>query len=289
MEFERQSDGRADSPAGPVHRYGHGPRANRRGPAGEALELRHGPVSGRFSRPSAERAGTQYGPLAGRPSNDTSDVSLRVIADHLRAMTCLIADGVVPSNEWRGYVLRKIMRRAMRHGKRLGLTEPFLHELTGVVIAGMAGAYPELETSREAIVAVVHREETQFDRVLRDGLPHLEAALADAESKQRVLDGEAAFRLYDTFGMPLDFIEDMAQSRSVDVDRAGFERAMEAQRTRARAGATFGGGPQSGGHGLRRSIHAHRDGRSALRPAAVSTATRGPPPEAASRICSAAT
>ena len=192
-----------------------------------------------------ERAGTEYGPLAGRASNDTSDVSLRVIADHLRAMTFLIADGVVPSNEWRGYVLRKIMRRAMRHGKRLGLTEPFLHELTGVVIAEMSGAYPELDANREAIVSTVHREEMQFDRVLRDGLPHLEAALADAERTRGGLDGEASFRLYDTFGMPLDFIEDMAQSRSLQVDRAGFERAMEAQRTRARAGAAFGGAQES--------------------------------------------
>ena len=188
-----------------------------------------------------ERAGTQYGPLAGRPSNATSDVSLRVIADHLRAMTFLIADGVVPSNEWRGYVLRKIMRRGMRHGKKLGLTEPFLHELTGVVIAEMAAAYPELEANREVIASVVRREEAQFDRVLREGLPHLEEALADAESMQRVLDGRLAFRLYDTFGIPRDFIEDMAQSRSVDFDEKGFERAMEEQRTRARAGAAFGG------------------------------------------------
>ena len=188
-----------------------------------------------------ERAGTQYGPLAGHAANDTSDVSLRVVADHLRAMTFLIADGVVPSNEWRGYVLRKIMRRAMRHGKRLGLTEPFLHELTGVVIAGMGGAYPELEANREAIVSTVHREEMQFDRVLRDGLPHLEAALADAESMQKVLDGRLAFRLYDTFGIPRDFIEDMAQSRALDFDKEGFEYAMEEQRTRARAGATFAG------------------------------------------------
>ena len=188
-----------------------------------------------------ERAGKEYGPLAGRPANDTSDVSLRVIADHLRAMTFLIADGVVPSNEWRGYVLRKIMRRAMRHGKRLGLTEPFLHELTGVVIAEMAGAYPELETSREVIASVVRREETQFDRVLRDGLPHLEAALAGADGMQRILDGEVAFRLYDTYGIPRDFIEDMAQSRSVDFDAKGFERAMDEQRTRARAGGAFGG------------------------------------------------
>ena len=192
-----------------------------------------------------ERAGSEYGPLAGRPANDTSDVSLRVIADHLRAMTFLIADGVVPSNEWRGYVLRKIMRRAMRHGKKLGLTEPFLHELTGVVIAEMAGAYPELDASREVIASVVRREEAQFDRVLRDGLPHLEAALAVAESGGGTLTGDAAFQLYDTFGMPLDFIEDMAQSRSVDVDRAEFERAMEEQRARARAGATFGGAQES--------------------------------------------
>ena len=188
-----------------------------------------------------ERAGTEYGPLAGRPANDTSDVSLRVIADHLRAMTFLIADGVVPSNEWRGYVLRKIMRRAMRHGKKLGLTEPFLHELAGVVIAEMAGAYPELDANRDVVASTVQREETQFDRVLREGLPHLEEALAGAESMQKVLDGRLAFRLYDTFGIPRDFIEDMAQSRSVDFDEQGFEAAIEEQRTRARAGAAFGG------------------------------------------------
>ena len=189
-----------------------------------------------------ERAGTQYGPLAGRASNDAGDVSLRVIADHLRAVTFLIADGVVPSNEWRGYVLRKIMRRAMRHGKRLGLTEPFLHDLTGVVIAEMAPAYPELEANRDVVVSVVRREEEQFERVLRDGLPRLEAALAAAESGSRTVDGETAFRLYDTFGVPLDFIEDLAQSRGVSVDREGFEKALEAQRARARAGAAFAAG-----------------------------------------------
>ena len=185
----------------------------------------------------AARAGTEYGPLAGRPSNDTSDVSLRVIADHLRAMTFLIADGVVPSNEWRGYVLRKIMRRAMRHGKKLGLTEPFLHELAGVVVGEMEGAYPELDANRDVITSVVRREEEQFDRVLRDGLPRLEAVLADAETGSRVIPGDAAFRLYDTYGVPLDFIEDLAQSRGVGVDRDAFEQALEAQRARARAGA----------------------------------------------------
>ena len=191
-----------------------------------------------------KRAGTEYGPLAGRPSNEASDVSLRVIADHLRAMTFLIGDGVVPSNEWRGYVLRKIMRRAMRHGKKLGMTEPFLHELAGVVIGEMEAAYPDLRASRDVIVSTVRREEEQFDRVLQDGLPRLEAALAEAHGGARVIAGDAAFQLYDTYGVPLDFIEDMAQSRRMQVDREGFERAMEGQRARARAGAAFGAGTQ---------------------------------------------
>ena len=184
-----------------------------------------------------KRTGSEYGPLAGRPSNDGCDVSLRVIADHLRAMTFLIADGVVPSNEWRGYVLRKIMRRAMRHGKKLGMTEPFLHELTGVVIGDMEAAYPELRANRDAIVSTVRREEEQFDRVLRDGLPRLEAALAEAESGSRLVAGDTAFQLYDTYGVPLDFIEDLAASRKLSVDRDRFEQAMEAQRARARAGS----------------------------------------------------
>ena len=241
MEFERQSDGALTPLPAPSIDTGMG------------LERIVAVLQGKLSNYDTdlfapllaaigERAGTQYGPLAGRPSNDTSDVSLRVIADHLRAMTFLIADGVVPSNEWRGYVLRKIMRRAMRHGKKLGLTEPFLHELTGVVIAEMAGAYPELDASREAIVSVVHREETQFDRVLREGLPHLEEPRSPTRRAcRKSWTAEAAFRLYDTFGIPRDFIEDMAQSRSVDFDEKGFERAMDEQRTRARAGAAFGG------------------------------------------------
>ena len=189
-----------------------------------------------------ERAGTPYGPLTGRASNNTSDVSLRVIADHLRAMTFLVADGVVPSNEWRGYVLRKIMRRAMRHGKKLGIGEPFLYELSAVVIAEMGHAYPELEANRETIASAVRREEEQFDKVLIDGLPRLEAALAAAEAGARLIAGDAAFRLYDTYGVPLDFIEDLAASRGLQVERRGFDQAMEAQRARARAGATFGDG-----------------------------------------------
>ena len=193
-----------------------------------------------------ERAGTLYGPLAGRASNGTSDVSLRVIADHLRAMTFLIGDGVVPSNEWRGYVLRKIMRRAMRHGKKLGLTEPFLHDLAEVVIERMAPAYPELVANRDAIVSVVRQEEAQFDKVLTDGLPRLEVALAEAEAGSRRLAGGEAFRLWDTFGVPVDFVEDLAGSRGVAVDREGFDRAMTDQRARARAGSHFGPGPDGG-------------------------------------------
>ncbi len=189
-----------------------------------------------------ERAATPYGPLAGRPSNTTSDVSLRVIADHLRAMTFLIADGVVPSNEWRGYVLRKIMRRAMRHGKRLGIGEPFLHELSAVVVREMGHAYPEVAANRETIASVIRREEQQFDKVLTDGLPRLESALDGAAAEGGTLGGDEAFRLYDTFGLPLDFIEDLAGQRSITVDRAGFDRALQAQRTRARASSHFAAG-----------------------------------------------
>ena len=193
-----------------------------------------------------ERAGTPYGPLAGRASNDASDVSLRVIADHLRAMTFLIGDGVVPSNEWRGYVLRKIMRRAMRHGRKLGLTEPFLHDLVEVVIERMAPAYPELVSNRDAIVSVVRQEEAQFDKVLSDGLPRLEAALSEAEAGAGRLEGAEAFRLWDTFGVPFDFVDDLAGSRGIAVDRDGFDRAMTDQRVRARAGSHFGQAPADG-------------------------------------------
>ena len=187
----------------------------------------------------SQRASTPYGPLSGKEINDTTDVSLRVIADHLRAMTFLIADGVVPSNEWRGYVLRKIMRRAMRHGKKLGLIDPFLHDLVNVVVTEMGSAYPELETNKASIIRTVRREEEQFDNVLTDGLPRLEAALSVAESGPRILRGDEAFRLYDTFGLPLDFIEDLASTRQVQVDRTNFDKAMEAQRSRARANSRF--------------------------------------------------
>jgi len=181
-----------------------------------------------------ERAGTTH-----RGTMEPSDVSMRVIADHLRAMTFLIADGVVPSNEWRGYVLRKIMRRAMRHGKRLGIQEPFLHAMVDTLVREFGEAYPELKTGRDIVVQVVRSEEERFDAVLTSGLPRLEEILDKAAASNGVVPGDAAFKLYDTHGIPRDFIEDMIDDRKLRLDQEGFERAMEAQRQKARAGSSF--------------------------------------------------
>jgi alanyl-tRNA synthetase len=175
-------------------------------------------------------------------TGDAADVSMRVVADHVRAMTFLIADGVVPSNEWRGYVLRKIMRRAMRHGKHLDLAEPFLHRLVAVLDREMGHAYHELRTNRDMIEKTILAEERRFDAVLTDGLPRLEAEIAKAlESPDRVLSGEAAFRLYDTFGLPLEFIEDTAATQDIAIDLPGYERAMEGQRHKGRLKNAFDG------------------------------------------------
>jgi len=184
-----------------------------------------------------ERAGRRHG-----STMEAGDVSMRVVADHLRAMTFLIADGVVPSNEWRGYVLRKIMRRAMRHGKRLGIHEPFLYGLVDTIVAEFGPAYPELVAGRDLLVQVVRSEEERFDSVLAGALPRLDEVLDRAASADGVVSGEAAFRLYDTYGLPRDFIEDMIDDRRLQLDREGFDRAMEGQRERARAGSAFKGG-----------------------------------------------
>ncbi|HEU4925436.1 MAG TPA: alanine--tRNA ligase [Vicinamibacterales bacterium] len=185
-----------------------------------------------------ERAGRQYRATL----DDPSDISMRVIADHLRAMTFLISDGVMPSNEWRGYVLRKIMRRAMRHGKKLGFTEPVLHTLVPVLVREMGEAYPQLGSDQQNIVRMVRSEEERFDAVLTAGLPRLEDALDRAEAGSRVMSGDEAFRLYDSLGVPLDFMEDVAGQRQLAIDREGFERAMQGQRQRARAASSFKGG-----------------------------------------------
>ena len=190
-----------------------------------------------------ETTGAGYGPLGDGSATDARDTSMRVVADHLRAMTFLIGDGVLPSNEWRGYVLRKIMRRAMRHGKKLGMSEPFLYRIVDVVVGEMGTAYPELGTARDSIVQVVQREEERFDAVLNDGLPRLEAVLARAAAGTGTLDGNEVFQLYDTYGLPFDFVEDLASERQLSLDREAFERAMSRQREQSRAHQAFGKTP----------------------------------------------
>jgi alanyl-tRNA synthetase len=181
-----------------------------------------------------ELSGHKYG------ANEQTDVSMRVVADHIRSTTFLIGDGVIPSNEWRGYVLRKIMRRAMRHGKHLGFTEPFMHTLVAVLDRDMGDAYPEIRSGRETIERTILAEENRFEAVLTEGLPRLEAELAKVVgTKSKVLSGEVAFKLYDTFGVPFDFIEDTAVTQGVTVDKESYERAMEGQRDKARAKSGF--------------------------------------------------
>jgi len=175
-------------------------------------------------------------------SMEPSDVSMRVVADHIRSTTFLIGDGVIPSNEFRGYVLRKIMRRAMRHGKHLGFDKPFMGSLVGVLAREMGDAYPELRTNRETIEKTILAEENRFEAVLTEGLPRLEAELAKvAGTKSKILSGEVAFKLYDTFGVPSDFIEDTAATQGIAIDNAGFDAAMQSQREGSRAGSAFGG------------------------------------------------
>ncbi|MCU0249156.1 MAG: alanine--tRNA ligase [Vicinamibacterales bacterium] len=184
---------------------------------------------------------TAISSLSGRPyqgTMDPSDVSARVVADHARAMTFLIADGVMPSNEWRGYVLRKIMRRAMRHGHMLGLTEPFLCGLVDVLVAQMGDAYPELKAGHEYVSKIVAAEEVRFEAVLTTGLPRLEELL-DQSAAAGVLKGDDAFRLYDSYGLPKDFIEDTASQRGIAFDQAGYDRAMNAQKDRGRSKSGF--------------------------------------------------
>jgi alanyl-tRNA synthetase len=177
-----------------------------------------------------QRTGKTY---SGTSSDD--DIALRVIADHVRASTFLIADGVMPANEGRGYVLRKIMRRAMRHGKRLGVNEPFLYELSEAVIEEMQDAYPDLLLGRELVRRVVLSEEERFSTTLATGVAALEEKLARADViETRVLPGADAFKLYDTFGMPLDLLVDIAGESGVTIDADGFEKEMEGQRQQAR-------------------------------------------------------
>jgi alanyl-tRNA synthetase len=162
--------------------------------------------------------------------------SLRVIADHARASAFLVSDGVVPSNEGRGYVLRKIMRRGIYHGRVVGATKPFLFEMVRSVIDLMGDAYPDLRENAPRVVETVRGEELRFARALEAGLPKLEADLSKpSDNPGGVYAGDKAFRLYDTYGLPADFIRDAVRDRGLKFDEEGFEHAMQEQKTRARA------------------------------------------------------
>ncbi len=164
-------------------------------------------------------------------------VAYRVIADHGRAITFLIGDGVLPGNEGRNYVLRMILRRAVRFGRTLGLTEPFLARVAEAVIQTMAGHYPELEARRPFILTTITQEEQRFLRTLDLGLERLDEALAEVQAQgAKVVPGVAAFRLYDTFGLPLEITRDVAHERGLEVDEVGYREALDEQRRRARTG-----------------------------------------------------
>ncbi len=167
---------------------------------------------------------------------DLTDNSLKVIADHIRACAFLIADGIIPGNEGRGYVLRRIIRRAIRHGYKLGQTKPFFHRLVPRLTELMGQAYPELLQAQQAVMDVLRQEEERFAETLEHGMALLDEALREGGG---TLSGEAAFRLYDTFGFPIDLTADIARERGFGIDMDGFDAALAAQRERARAASKF--------------------------------------------------
>jgi alanyl-tRNA synthetase len=170
-------------------------------------------------------------------TKDLESSSLRVIADHIRACTFLIVDGVVPSNEGRGYVLRRIIRRAIRHGYKLGQNQPFFHKLVPTLVKEMGSYYTELASGEARATQVLEQEEIRFAETLATGMALLDAEAAKLTSS--VIPGETVFRLYDTYGFPLDLTADVARERGLTIDQAGFDAAMEAQRGRARAASKF--------------------------------------------------
>ncbi len=176
--------------------------------------------------------------IAGVPyhQDEQTDISYQVCADHLRAMTFLINDGVLPSNEGRGYVLRRIIRRASRYGRLIGITKPFLYKLTGAVVDAMREAYPELADSREHVAKIVLLEEERFGQTLDSGMALLNETVAKIKAeKKAMIPGEVLFKLYDTFGFPLDLVADMARDMHLEIDEEGYRKAMQEQRDKARA------------------------------------------------------
>jgi alanyl-tRNA synthetase len=177
------------------------------------------------------------GELAGTSVLTSS--SLRVIADHIRASTFLVVDGVLPSNEGRGYVLRRIIRRALRHGYKLGIQEPFFYKLVEVLEAEMGDAYPELTRGRAHAQRVLQQEEERFAATLANGMVLLEGAIRNLQGA-KVIDGDTVFKLYDTFGFPVDLTADVARERGLEIDQTRFEAAMEEQRRRSQEASKFG-------------------------------------------------
>ena len=175
------------------------------------------------------------GVLGGVP---TTEKSLRVIADHIRSAAFLITDGIMPSNEGRGYTLRRIIRRAIRHGNKLGAAEPFFYKLVEILASIMGEAYPELLVSKTQVEKILLQEEEQFTKTLDKGMKVLEQDIS--ELKGNVISGETVFALYDTYGFPVDLTNDIARERGLELDHAGYEAAMEAQRERARSSSKFG-------------------------------------------------
>ena len=173
---------------------------------------------------------------AGGENCDAQSPSLKVIADHIRACSFIVVDGVIPGNAGRGYVLRRIARRAIRHGYKLGARKPFFYQLVPALVKEMGDAYPELRAAQDKVIEVIKQEEERFFQTIANGMEILDGALAGGA---KVVDGETAFRLHDTFGFPLDLTADVCRERGVTVDAEGFEVAMQKQRDQARAAGKF--------------------------------------------------
>ena len=243
MQFERSADGKLTPLPKPSIDTGMGLER-----IAAVVQGKHNNYDSDLFQPiigsTAELAGVKYGVDA------RNDTALRVIADHARTTTFLVADGVLPSNEGRGYVLRRIMRRAIRYGRTLGLTEPFLGSVSAVVADLMTPAYPHLEASRELLLKVVRHEEERFLETLDHGLTMLEQEVArlraagptrGEEAEQGRLSGDFIFKLYDTYGFPVDIAKDVAQEEGLGVDEAGFSAAMARQREQSRRSWKGGG------------------------------------------------
>ena len=228
MQFERHEDGRSE------------PLPNPSIDTGAGLERVAAVLQGVDSNYDTDLFGTILAAVAGAAGSEygrdpDADVSMRVVADHLRAVGFLLADGVLPSNEGRGYVLRRLLRRASRHGMKLGFEEPFMASLLPSLEEAFAGHYPELEKAREPSSATVTAEETRFLETVAVGAGKVQQAIEEARADgESVLGGEAVFRLYDTFGLPIETVREIAEEEQFMIDDEGFEAALAEQRERSR-------------------------------------------------------